>query len=151
AVSHFLEEARTIASLDHPNVVPVHDAGVEAGTPWMAMKLINGESLEGLLQREGELESTRVVKILIQVGQALDHAHRKGVVHRDVKPANILIEKREDGSEHAWLADFGIAKILSGKTTKSESGIAGTPAYMSPEQITGKKVDARTDIFALGC
>src|SRR5204863_8463294 len=76
--------------------------------------------------------------------------HRRGIVHRDIKPSNILIS-RGDGGEHAWLADFGIAKLLTGETMTAESIVAGTPAYMAPEQITGKRVDARTDIFALGC
>ncbi|HLH30663.1 MAG TPA: protein kinase, partial [Terriglobia bacterium] len=151
AVTHFLEEARTIAKLDHPNIVPVHDAGIEEGTPWMAMRLVDGESLDAAIKKHGQLDPRRAIDILIQAAKALDHAHRKGIVHRDIKPSNILLEKRDDGSDHLWLADFGIARILSGRTAVSEAGLVGTPAYMSPEQITGKKVDARADIFALGC
>jgi serine/threonine-protein kinase len=145
-----IEEARTVARLDHPNIVPIYDVGVTDGIPWMAMKLIEGTSLDRILAQERRLDRRRAVGIAAQAGLALDHAHRRGIVHRDVKPPNIIISRLEDGSDHAWLADFGIAKILSGDTT-SESLVAGTPSYMAPEQITGKRVDARTDVFALGC
>jgi ABC-type multidrug transport system ATPase subunit len=147
----FLAEARTIASLDHPHIVPVYDTGVDQGLPWIAMKLIRGETLHQALAREGKLPLDRLVPMMTQAARALDHAHRKGIVHRDIKPSNILIERLDDGSDHLWLADFGIAKILSGATATIESPIAGTPSYMSPEQITGKRIDARADIFALGC
>lgn len=147
----FLAEARTIASLDHPHIVPVYDTGVDQGVPWIAMKLIRGEAFDRVLARDGKITSDRLVRLMTQAGHALDHAHRKGIVHRDIKPSNILIERLENGSEHLWLADFGIAKILSGATATIESQIAGTPSYMSPEQITGKRIDARADIFALGC
>lgn len=147
----FLEEARTIAKLDHPHVVPIYDVGVSGNIPWMAIRLVKGDSLGGILIREGKLKPERTTALLTQAAKALDHAHRKGIIHRDVKPANILIEAREDGSEYLWLTDFGIAKILSGRTTTQETTIAGTPSYMSPEQVTGKRVDARTDLFALGC
>jgi ABC-type multidrug transport system ATPase subunit len=151
AVDFFLAEARTIAKLDHPNIVPVHDAGIENGTPWMAMRLVQGESLDAAIKRDGAFALDRVAKLLEQAALALDHAHRKGIVHRDVKPSNILLERKEDGSEHLWVADFGIARILTERTAASSVGLAGTPSYMSPEQITGKKVDARADVFALGC
>ena len=151
AVNSFLEEARTIAKLDHPHIVPVHDAGNEGGIPWMAMRLVDGESLDATLKRDGAFSLDRAARLLTQAAKALDHAHRKGIVHRDIKPSNILIERQEDGSEHLWVADFGIARILTERTSTSNAGIAGTPSYMSPEQITGKKVDARADIFALGC
>jgi ABC-type multidrug transport system ATPase subunit len=146
-----LEEARTIAKLDHPHIVPIYDVGVTGGVTWMAMKLIDGQGLERILATQGRLDGARAVSIAEQAALALDHAHRRGIIHRDVKPSNILVSKRDDGAEHVWLADFGIAKILTGKTTTGESLIAGTPSYMAPEQITGKRVDARTDIFALGC
>jgi ABC-type multidrug transport system ATPase subunit len=145
-----IEEARTVARLDHPNIVPIYDVGVTDSIPWMAMKLIEGTSLDHILAHEKRFDRARAISIAAQAAQALDHAHRRGIVHRDVKPSNILVSRLEDGSEHAWLADFGIAKILTGNTV-SESLVAGTPSYMAPEQITGKRVDARTDIFALGC
>lgn len=146
----FLEEARTVAKLDHPHIIPIYDVGFDGATPWMAIRLVKGESLAGILSREGALKSARIIDLLKQAAKSLDHAHRKGIIHRDVKPANILIEMKEDGTEHVWLTDFGIAKILSGKTTTQETTIAGTPSYMAPEQVTGKRVDARTDLFALG-
>jgi serine/threonine-protein kinase len=151
AVQQFLDEARTIAQLDHSHIVPVYDAGIEQAVPWMTMRLIEGQGLDDLLRREGRFPANRAVHFLKQAAAALDHAHRKGIVHRDIKPSNLLVERRDDGSEHLWLADFGIARVLSGKTSGWDGVIAGTPSYMSPEQITGKKVDARTDIFALGC
>lgn len=146
-----LEEARTIAKLDHAGIVPVYDVGIEAGKVWMAMRLVQGEGLHTVLQREGKPRTDRALQLLLQAARALDHAHRKGVIHRDVKPSNILVEKREDGSEQVWLADFGIADVLAEGNRAQERHIAGTPSYMSPEQITGRRVDARTDIFALGC
>ena len=150
-VQRFLEEARTIAQLDHPHIVPVYDAGIEETIPWMTMRLIDGKGLDEMLRKDFRFPADRAVRLLMQAAAALDHAHRKGIVHRDIKPSNLLIERREDASEHLWLADFGIARVLSGKTSGWDGVIAGTPSYMSPEQITGKKVDARTDVFALGC
>ncbi len=144
-----LQEARTIARLDHVSIVPVYDTGVDADLPWIVMRLVEGESLATRIRRETGLSLAQITGILRTVTEALDHAHRRGIVHRDLKPSNILLEERE--SLRAYLADFGIAKVLSGRTTSSESHIAGTPSYMAPEQITGRRVDARTDIFALGC
>jgi ABC-type multidrug transport system ATPase subunit len=146
-----LAEARTVARLDHPHIVPIYDVGIAGSTAWMAMKLIDGVSLDRLIVKEGPLPDERAIDILVQTAGALDHAHRRGIVHRDVKPSNILVSRGESGAEHAWLADFGIAKILTGDASSNESLIAGTPAYMAPEQITGKRVDARTDVFALSC
>lgn len=146
-----LEEARTIARLDHPHIVPIYDVGVEGNLVWMAIRLVKDERLDAVLRREGKIELERALRLLAQAARALDHAHRRGIIHRDVKPSNILVERREDGTDHVWLADFGIAKMLTAGTTLQERFIAGTPCYMSPEQITGRHVDARTDIFALGC
>ncbi len=151
ASDQFLQEARTIAKLDHPNIVPVYDAGIEGSIPWIVLRLVGGQSLALLLRKEGKLQPDRALELLIQASQALEHAHHKGIIHRDVKPSNILIEPRDGGGEHLWLTDFGIARLLSGDITATGEHIVGTPRYMSPEQITGKRVDARTDIFALGC
>jgi ABC-type multidrug transport system ATPase subunit len=146
-----LEEARTVARLDHPHIVPIYDVGIVGSTTWMAMKLIDGVGLDRVMVKDGTLPRDRALPILAQTAGALDHAHRRGIVHRDVKPSNILVSRAEGGADHAWLADFGIAKMLTGDTSTGESLIAGTPAYMAPEQITGKRVDARTDVFALSC
>jgi ABC-type multidrug transport system ATPase subunit len=146
-----LEEARTVAKLDHQSIVPVYDVGTEGKKVWMAMKLVEGKGLAAILQDEGKMNAKRAVQLLCQAARALDHAHRKGIIHRDVKPSNILVERQADGTEHVWLADFGIAKIITGKTTRRDQSLIGTPGYMAPEQITGKRVDARADIFALGC
>jgi ABC-2 type transport system ATP-binding protein len=149
--SNLIEEAKTVAKLDHPHIVPVYDVGVADDTPWMAMKLIDGVGVDQVLRREGRLTRDRAVHIAAQAATALSHAHRRGIVHRDIKPSNILLSRGDDGGEHAWLADFGIAKILISGTTSSDEIIAGTPSYMAPEQITGRRVDARSDIFSLAC
>ena len=148
---NLIDEAKTVARLDHPHIVPVYDVGVLEGTPWMAMKLIDGIGLERVLATEGRLDRDRALRIAAQAATALSHAHRRGIVHRDIKPSNILLSRAEDGSEHAWLADFGVAKIMTGSTTSSSEPISGTPSYMAPEQITGRRVDARSDVFSLAC
>ena len=146
----FLQEARTIAKFDHPAIVPVYDAGVDGSTPWIAMRLVEGESLASLLDREGPLGYDEVVALLRPVLGGLEHAHHRGVVHRDLKPSNILVEEGE-GGVRPYIADFGLAKTLSERATSVSGSISGTPSYMSPEQITGRRVDGRTDLFALGC
>lgn len=147
----YFQEARTIARLDHPNIVPVFDAGVENEVPWMAMRLVHGRDLGTLLRDEGALSADRAATFLLQALDALEHAHHRGIVHRDIKPQNLLIETGEDGASKLWLTDFGIAKLLTGATDQPDSALVGTPWYMSPEQIAGKRIDARTDLFALGC
>jgi ABC-type multidrug transport system ATPase subunit len=149
-ILRFEEEARAVARLDHPSIVPVYDAGLEDETPWMAMRLVVGPSLESALRDGGVFSPSRALRLLIHLAGALSHAHRRGIVHRDVKPANILLEER-DGGEHAWLTDFGIAKLLTGLDLTLQGVVLGTPSYMAPEQATGKPVDARADIFAFGC
>lgn len=149
-ILRFEEEVRAVAQLDHSSIVPVYDAGFEDEAPWMAMKLIAGRSLEEILREEKSLAPPRVLRLLIHVASALSHAHRSGIIHRDVKPANILLEERE-GEEQAWLTDFGIAKLLTSVNLTHKGVVLGTPSYMSPEQATGKTVDARSDIFSLGC
>src|SRR6185369_4104929 len=147
----FLEEARTLARLDHPHIVPVWDVGIEDGRPWIAMRIVEGESLRQALKARGPFPPDAALRLLSQITAALGHAHRLGVVHRDVKPENILLERRDGGSEHAWLSDFGIAKLVSPHANVTDRAAVGTPGYMAPEQIVGKRVDGRTDLFALGC
>jgi serine/threonine protein kinase len=142
----FKREAKVVARLEHPNVIPIHAFGIEAGIPWMAMRLISGGALAGLL-RGGRLTHERIITILRGAADALDYAHGKGVVHRDVKPQNILL----DEAERVYLADFGIAKMVEGSGALTQTGmITGTPQYMAPEQATGQPVDQRVDIYALG-
>jgi serine/threonine-protein kinase len=149
----FVRESRIAASLDHPNVLPIHDAGEADGVPYIAMRFVDGPNL-GELLRKGELPVQHAVSIVGQVAGALDAAHERGLIHRDVKPANILIDRYSglDAAPHVYLADFGVAKHTlsrSGLTTTGE--FVGTIDYVAPEQIEGKQVDSRTDVYALGC
>ena len=147
----FKRETRIAASLHHPNVVAIHYAGDHEGLLFFVMDYVTGTDLREILSRSGALDPGRAVELLDQFASALDAAHRRGLVHRDVKPANILITVR-DGEEHAYLTDFGLAKkfdTASGLTVKG--AVVGTVDYMAPEQITGAHTDARTDIYALGC
>lgn len=145
-----LTEARTVALLDHPHIVPVYDAGVEGGVPWIASRLVEGHSLKEFLRDRGPLNRDVALRLVLQATSALAHAHLQGVVHRDIKPGNLLLETRGDGSEHLWITDFGIAKLLR-EVAETTGRIVGTPAYMAPEQMTGGRVDGWTDLFALGC
>ena len=140
----FLEEPRMAASLDHASVIPIYEAGEHEGQLYLAMRYVAGSDLRTLLEREGALAPERALAILGQIAGALDAAHRQRLVHRDVKPANVLL----DEDEHAYLTDFGVTKQLSDDT--NESG-HGTLDYMAPEQIRGEPIDARTDGYALAC
>jgi DNA-binding beta-propeller fold protein YncE len=142
----FLRESRLAASLDHPSVVPIYEARERDDQLYLAMRYVEGSDLKTLLEREGKLPPERALGILAQVAGALDAAHRRALVHRDVKPANVLLD--EDG--YAYLTDFGIAKQLGGASTDS-GRIVGTLDYLAPEQVRGDEVDARTDCYALGC
>jgi ABC-type multidrug transport system ATPase subunit len=145
-----LAEARTVARLDHPHIVAVYDAGVEEGVPWIASRLVNGQSLQNILSESGPLTREEVLQVILATASALSHAHARKIVHRDVKPGNLLLERREDGTEHVWITDFGIARVLR-ETQETAHWIRGTPSYMAPEQVYGQSVDGRTDVFALGC
>jgi len=147
----FKREMRIAASISHPNVVGIHYAGEHEGTLFLVMDFIYGTDLHHLLRESGALEPERAVDLLAQFASALDAAHAKGLVHRDVKPANMLITVR-DGAEHGYLTDFGIAKRSdSVASLTATGGVVGTVHYMAPEQVTGGHVDARTDVYALGC
>jgi ABC-type branched-subunit amino acid transport system substrate-binding protein/streptogramin lyase len=142
----FLKEPRLAAALDHPNVVPIYEAGEHDGQLYLAMRFVEGSDMRTLLRREGGLPPERAIPILAQVASALDAAHRRGLVHRDVKPANVLVD--EDG--HAYLTDFGVTKQLGGDSTDTGQ-IVGTLDYLAPEQIRGEDVDGRADEYALAC
>jgi serine/threonine-protein kinase len=145
----FLREIRTMAHLDHPHILPVLDSGEAAGRLWYIMPYLKGESVRELLRREVQLPVDTTVDLARQIASALDYAHHEGVVHRDLKPENVLLADGE-----VRIADFGVAKAINatGESRLTETGIAlGTPAYMSPEQATGGHVDARSDVYALGC
>ncbi len=147
----FLHEIRTTANLQHPHILPLHDSGEADGIVYYVMPFVEGESLRGLLTREKQLPVEDAVRIAREVAEALDYAHRHGVVHRDIKPENILLHEGR-----AQVADFGIALAVSsagGGTRMTETGMSlGTPHYMSPEQAMGERdISAKSDIYALGC
>lgn len=142
----FLTESRLAARLEHPAVVPVYDAREEDGELIVAMRLIEGGDLRKLIDREGPLEPDRAVRLLGQVAEALDAAHSAGIVHRDVKPHNILVE-----GERAYLSDFGLAKAYAETGPGSGASIVGTVEYMAPEQWRGERVGPSADVYALGC
>lgn len=147
----FAEESRIAASIEHPNVVPIYAAGEEGGVPFIAMRYVSGSDLGGRLAREGRLEPAAAAKLIAQVGNGLDAIHAAGLVHRDVKPANVLLS--EAGSEdHAYITDFGVARNVATESGLTQTGrFVGTLDYVAPEQISGGAVDARADVYALGC
>ncbi len=151
--SRFLRESRAIASVDEPHIVPVYAAGEADGVLYISTRFVAGGDLASLLRRHGgPLPTDRVSALITQVAAALDAAHAIGLVHRDVKPGNILIENIPGRPEQAYLSDFGLTKVTSGATSISVTGMfMGTPDYCAPEQITGRPVDGRTDQYALGC
>lgn len=148
ARERFLQEARVVAALRHPAIVTVFAAGEHDGLLWFAMEFVEGESLRDLLTREGRLPADRVHAMLAELAGALDAAHRRGVVHRDVKPENILVEH---DSGRVRLADFGVARALEADAQHTGTGIIlGSPRYMSPEQVSGDaSIDGRADLYAL--
>jgi eukaryotic-like serine/threonine-protein kinase len=151
-VRRFQREARAATALNHPNIVTVYDLGqTPDGTLYIAMEFIDGPSLKAVIQSGRAIPPARTISILRQVASALSTAHRHNIVHRDLKPHNIMLAEGSDGSEVAKLVDFGIAKTFDEATQLTNVGSAlGTPYYMSPEQIDGRNVDARADIYALG-
>ena len=149
-VDRFLQEIRTAARLQHPHILPVFDSGETSGRTWYVMPYVEGGSVRQRMDRDGPLGVSAVLEIARSVAEALDHAHRQGIVHRDIKPENILLA---DG--HAVVADFGIARAVDASATArlTAAGLAiGTPAYLSPEQAGGADViDGRSDLYSLGC
>ena len=149
----FLRESELAASIDHPNIVPIYEAGTAADLLFIAMRYVEGRDLKERLGR-GPLDPADATGILAQLASALDVAHARGLVHRDVKPSNVLLDTgaRPDGSDHAYLADFGLTKRVAEETRGSEDGhLLGTIDYVAPEQIAGGEVDERSDVYSLGC
>jgi serine/threonine protein kinase len=144
----FERETELVMSLEHPNVVPIYDAGEVDGRVYLAMRLVDGSDLGSLLRTEGALQPARAITICAQIAAALDAAHARGLVHRDVKPSNVLL----DSSEHVYLADFGLSRRLDDQVgERGQDRSLGTPAYVAPEQLEGQAVDARADVYSLGC
>ena len=144
----FLRESQLAAAIDHPNVIPVYEAGEDDGRMFIAMRYVDGPDLRELLEREGPLPLARVTRIVAQVAAALDAAHARGLVHRDVKPANILLE----AGDHVYLSDFGVAKDpAAGLGLTRTGGFLGSVEYCAPEQIEGRELDGRADVYALAC
>jgi serine/threonine protein kinase len=147
----FAEESRIAASIEHPNVVPIYAAGEEGGVPWIAMRYVAGSDLGRRIAREGRLDPAEAVALIAQVGNGLDAIHAAGLVHRDVKPPNVLLSGDPD-SEHAYITDFGVARNIATESGLTQTGrFVGTLDYVAPEQISGEAIDARVDIYALGC
>ena len=149
--NRFKSEAQLAASIDHPNVVPIFETGESEGTLYLAMRYVEGTDLRTLVESNGGLDAERAVRIIWQVGAALDAAHRRGLVHRDVKPPNVLIA--HEGEEHAYLTDFGLTKHAAAASAAgfTRTGhFVGTPDFAAPEQIRGEQADARADVYALG-
>ena len=151
ARQRFVEEARAAASLDHPHVVPVYEAGEDDGRAFVAMRFVDGSDLDAIIRLRGPLDPAVAVGLLSGVAAALDAAHARGLVHRDVKPANILVAEGSDPA-HAYLGDFGLAKMLAGGAGRTQTGvIVGSVDYLAPEGIEGRPVDGRADVYSLAC
>jgi streptogramin lyase/tRNA A-37 threonylcarbamoyl transferase component Bud32 len=148
----FVQESELAASLDHPNIVTVHDAGEADGLLYIAMRLVEGIDLKTLVQREEALDPARTVSIVSQLASALDAAHARGLIHRDVKPANVLVTPGSGGTDVAFLTDFGLTKRPDQTTGITRTGqFMGSVDYAAPEQFEGKPLDARTDVYSLAC
>jgi serine/threonine-protein kinase len=143
----FLREARMAAKLSHPNIVHVYDQGEEEGRPFIVMEYVDGPTLSDELKRNGPLSPARVVDLALQICGGLEHAHSSGLVHRDIKPGNLLL--REDGT--VKIADFGIARAAQATKLTQIGSVLGTAAYLAPEQAAGEPVTAAADIYSLGC
>jgi hypothetical protein len=148
----FIRESRAAAAVDDPHIVPVYEAGEADGVLFIAMRYVAGGDVHALLRREGPLPPDRVAAIISPVASALDAAHAAGLVHRDVKPTNMLLDVRPERPDHVYLSDFGLSRVLSSSTSLTGLGqFLGTPDYVAPEQIEGKPVGGQADQYALAC
>jgi len=144
----FVRESQMAATIDHPNIIPIYDAGESEAGLYIAMRYVPGPDLKTTLKNEERLSVGRTIFIIEQVASALDAAHARGLIHRDVKPANVLIE---EGTDHAFLTDFGVAKQTTAPGLTSVGAFLGTYDYAAPEQIERRDIDSRADVYALGC
>jgi serine/threonine protein kinase len=147
--TRFTRESRAAAAVDHPNILPVYDAGEAAGHLFIAMRYVGGGDVRGLLRQAGQLSPRRTSRIISQIASALDAAHATGLVHRDVKPANMLLDGGHSG--HVYLTDFGVSKQVLADQLTVTGQIVGTLDYIAPEQLEGQLVDGRTDMYSLAC
>ena len=146
--ARFEQESATAAEIEHPNVIPVYEVGEEDDLLFIAMRFVQGVDLGRLLAQSGRLDPERTARLVSQVADALDAAHARGLVHRDVKPGNILVDERD----HVYLTDFGLTKRTSDSRGMTQTGMfVGTVDYIAPEQVEGRRLDARADVYALGC
>jgi serine/threonine-protein kinase len=150
--ARFLAESRLAAALDHPHIVPIYEAGETDGRPFIAMRFVAGRDLGTVLASDGPLPAPRALTLLRGIADALDAAHDRGLVHRDVKPGNILVASDARGAEHAYLADFGLTKHVGSDADFTQAGhIVGSVGYIAPEQIEGRPIDGRADVYSLAC
>ncbi len=148
----FAREARAVAAVDHPHIIPVYEAGEAGGVLFIAMRFVAGDDLRVVVRREGSLQPRRAAAFISPVASALDAAHGVGLVHRDVKPANMLVDVGPGRPAHVYLSDFGLARgMLSVGGLTGAGQFLGTPDYAAPEQVSGRSVDGRADQYALGC
>ena len=151
----FVRESRLAASINHPNIIPIYDAGEEDGLLYIAMRFVAGADLKTLIRQEGPLSLRRSAELISQVARGLSVAHQRGLIHRDIKPANILTERAGGDGEtvdHAYLADFGLMKHQVSRSGLTDTGqFLGTVDYVAPEQVEGRQTDHRADVYSLGC
>ncbi|HEY9785537.1 MAG TPA: protein kinase, partial [Candidatus Obscuribacterales bacterium] len=157
SMQRFKQEAHSASSLNHPNIVTIHNYGeAPNGQPYLVMDLLTGRSLSAIIKSEGKISVDRALHIFTQLASALSHAHQKGIIHRDLKPSNIILVELDGNKDIVKIVDFGIAKLLpqEGRDVVSltQTGdVFGSPLYMSPEQCKGDKLDARADVYSMGC
>jgi serine/threonine-protein kinase len=146
----FVDEARNTSAIDHANIVPLYDFGEVDGMLYIAMRLVNGSDLASLI-KNGPISPHRALELLHQVAEALDMLHERGLVHLDLKPANVLVTSRESATEHVYLADFGLTRRGATGHRTSSGDFLGSPTYAAPEHLRGEPVDGRSDLYALTC